>query len=271
MRIHNNMKTSNKLLIAGTVMMVVLVFAGNIYTKANMNVTRQDAGAKGNGVMVTRTILENLHSDMLILDSNFKYVLNPESNAVTVTMDENLANNIKATDNGKLVIFREGNVSYTTANLEIQLGVKDKTDLKIEMDDFAKLYTSSLLSCNLVIVAEDNTKISLDLASLSVSLDIEDRTNVVLGGSTKNLIVDIEDTARLQADNIEIDSLKVIASDNGQLRMGNVQNVDLSLEDRSWITFPSMWKTGSYIYSGYAKIVVGEKDIKTLGAPLDSQ
>lgn len=265
------MKTSNKLLIVGAVMMVVLIFAGNIYTKANMNVTRLDDGAKGNGVMVTRTILENLHSDMLILDSNFKYVLNPESNAVTVTMDENLANNIKATDNGKLVIFREGNVSYATTNVEIHLGVKGKTDIKIEMDDFAKLYTTSLLTCNLIIVAEDNAKISLDLGSQSVSLDIEDRTNVVLGGSTKNLIVDIEDTAKLQADNIKIDSLKVIASDNGQLKMGNVQNVDLSLEDRSWITFPSIWKTGSYNYSDYAKIVVGEKDIKTLGVPLEMQ
>ena len=186
-------------------------------------------------------------------------------------MDENLTNNIKATDNGRFDIFREGNINYSTSGLEISLGVKGKTDLWIEMDDFAKLYSHSLLDCNLVITAEDYTDISIDLANQAISLNIEDRVDVVLGGSSKNLFVDIEDTANLIAENIHIDSLEIIASDNGSLTMGAVQYVDLYLEDRSHVSFPSQWKTGSYKYSDYARIIVGGKNIKTLGVPLDIQ
>lgn len=254
------MKTSNKLLCVGAGMFFLMNVSVLFYTKSNMIVKRVDEGAKGNGVMVTTNLRSSYQTETLKLDANYVYTLDPNSTAVTVTMDENLSNNVKCSHNGPLGFYREGNINFSPSQpLQVSIGVKGKNRLKIEVGDQAQLKNIGLLKTDLSIEAENQARVDLDIESETLSLNVENQASVFLKGKAPRLKIELENQAKADVKDLQVDSIHVELSDQASFKAQHARHLNLDIEDVARADFDTKWDQGDITINDNASVRVAGK------------
>ncbi len=257
------MKTSNKLLCLGAGIFLLMNISVLLYTKSNMIVKRVDAGARGNGVMVTTTLKSSYKTQILKLDANYVYTLDPNSTAITVTMDENLTNNVKCSHNGPLVFYREGNINFSPSQpLQVSIGVKEKNQLKIEVGDQAQLKNIGLLTIDLNLEAENQARVDLNIESEALSLNVENQATVFLKGKAPQLKIELENQAKADVKDLLVDSIHVELSDQASFKARSAKNVNLDMEDVARAEFDTKWDQGDITIHDNASVRVAGKKYK---------
>jgi len=226
------MKTSNKLLICGSLFITLLFLVFNLYSRKYL-VESENLIISESGVEVQKVLLENYETDTLYLKSYFNYELDPNSTSVTVKCDENTLPifNVK-NYRGLCPGHRNKNDVHFSFPATFTIGVKGKSNLVIIAKDRAKIWSKAQLNIqNLTIKANNNSVIDIDNNGKKLNIYARNNSNFDLEGNIENALISCEYRSRIDAMNINFDSLNIALSERAFLRVKNANMLTGELED----------------------------------------
>ncbi|NNL93645.1 MAG: hypothetical protein HKO66_15495 [Saprospiraceae bacterium] len=231
------MKTSNKLLLSGFILLFLTFVSFLLYGKKFITKGEIDH-IQGNGIKGELILKENFDSDTLYITDSRDYYLDPTTNYVKVIGEENVIPIFEARNYRGLNIKRN-DYSGLSTSMEIKfiIGVKDKNNLTIIVKDDAYVKSTDQLNIEtLNLEASDRSEVIIDNIGKTINVRAKYKTFLDITGDyeTANILglgeftfdaVDVSfDTLNLDLESrsyIKVKDAKVVKGvlqDNAKLR-----------------------------------------------------
>lgn len=254
------MKTSNKLLLGFYLIGLFLTLVSMIYVKGHMVIT-QNKSLEGNGELITKVLTESYDSHILKLSAPYIYTLDPNSDQLTITTDANLIDQFRVSDEGKLRLYREGNISFNPSEkVKVKIGIANKDIIEIQASSLSIINSTELISQKKMrLDFKDSSNGNLTIHNDSLMVRMRDRSKLSLVGELEYLDLDIEDHADFLGNSIELLELKLKAEDHSTMKDLTASEVSIVADDHALLGLNKKWTKGYVKLGDRAEIqIVGE-------------
>lgn len=241
------MKTSNKLISLGMVILSLIAISFMIAGKASM-VERVNASANDivddlneklneEGSKIVQKSLGVLWASKLDLDGNHRYILDPTSNEVVVSGPQKIISefeNISVEDFFEAPTYTEVTSKQDERNdsrvydrildtLYYTIGIRDARSLLIFIGNESKITVSSPIQLEtLTLFLEGNSHINAELNCSSLEIRSKDAGHVRLFGNARNVDITLRDNSNLECYGLSTQDAEVFLYDNSRLELNAV-------------------------------------------------
>lgn len=244
------MKTSNKLICLGLLILVIIASSIIILGKysmvdkpnasANDIVEELDKKLTEEGSKITQRSLGVLSAEKLDLDGNHRYILDPASNEVTVSGPQAIISafeEIKDDNFFEAPIYTEVTSKRDERNdsriydritdtLYYSIGIKDARSLLIFIGNESKVTVRTPIQLeDLQLFLEGNAHIHADLNCSSLEINSRDDGHVRLSGNATHVNITLEDNSNLECYELSTQDTEVMLSDNSRLELNTVASL----------------------------------------------
>lgn len=243
-----NMKTSNKLIGLGLLILSIGAISFMIAAKSSMvdieNIKDNDIVDElnskiKNSEIVTRS-LGKLNTTKLDLKGNHRYILDPTSNEVTITGPEHIVTDFSDIDGDKIfeaTIYEEVTSKQDERNdskvydrildtLYYNIGIQDAQSLLILIGNESKVTASSLLELqNLELIMQGNCHIDAEINCSSLEIRSSDAGHVRLIGKANSIDVSLDDNSNIECQQLGVQDANVMMRNNSRLQLKTVNNI----------------------------------------------
>ena len=224
------MKTSNKLLLVFFLASFFSALSLMLYAKAHVIVNPD--GVKdfyyGDGVVVEKTMLDDLTVNNIEMGDNFSYSLDPTRTDVVITGDSAFVSKLKVVTDGQFRILTGGvgrNFDWPD-NLHVMVGIKNIDNPKFELSGNARISATEALTYESIEMnLAGNSRSVLDLTADFVDVHTNGNSRVVINGNAKNLKANQNGNSRLNFENCPLGSAELMLNGNAKFYGNNADKV----------------------------------------------
>lgn len=255
------MKTSNKLLLVFFLALFFSAASLMVYAKSHMveGPVDMDGYYYGDGVVIEKTMLDDLTVANIEMGDNFTYLVDPTRTDVTIKGDSTFISQLTVVQEDQFRILTggvKGNQKWPN-NVYVVIGVKNLETLNLDINGNADVSASQALTYDFVqLDVRGNGRCTIDLTTNKIDIKSNGNSRLTLNGSSDDLIANSNGNSRLNFENFQLGSVNVDINGNAKFYGDTAQSLKGHANGNAKVTFNEVKGVQNISSNGNARFTI---------------
>jgi len=211
---------------------------------------------------------------ILKLSHHHNYILNPNSNLITIEGPSYIVNELTLTDDSNIFeipkyIKRETsdrntdkeNYDYIKEVLTINIGVANKQTLTIAADKSSVISSSDTLSINSINLSlSDYSSCTATIVCNELSIDLKTKAQAQLSGESDHVKVNARNSSSIISADMKMKEIEIHLDGSSSLTLDKVEKISGIMSDRTMVQLTKEIDISKVLIEDSAKIIFGKSE-----------